>query len=197
MLIKRDVLDRIVTGEVDCAFRSWKRPTVRAGGRLRTAVGELAINDVSAVDADTLTDEDAGKAGYPSVDALKADLPTGPDRNLYRIALRYRGADARVALRDDDEMPDHACAALLDELAHMDARAKIPQSSLVTLSLIKRRPERPAVELAAEIGMDKLPFKRHVRRLKERGLTESMAVGYRLSPRGERLLAFAGGKGGG
>ena len=30
-----------------------------------------------------------------------------------------------------------------------------------------------------------LPFKRNVRKLKELGLTESLEVGYRLSPRGE------------
>jgi hypothetical protein len=31
-------------------------------------------------------------------------------------------------------------------------------------------------------------FKRDVRKLKERGLTESLAIGYRLSPRGEAVL---------
>ena len=32
------------------------------------------------------------------------------------------------------------------------------------------------------------PFKADVRKLKELGLTESLPVGYRLSPRGERYL---------
>lgn len=194
MLIKRDVLDRIVAGEVDRAFRRWKRPTVKAGGRLRTAVGELAIDDVSVIDIGALTEADAIRAGYRSVDALKADLASGSDRPLHRIALRYQGPDTRAALRDDDDLPDDACAALLDGLDRMDARAKIPQSSLAVLALIKRWPERPATELAAEIGIDKPSFKRHVGRLKERGLTESLSVGYRLSARGERLLAFAGTK---
>ncbi|MCR9123227.1 MAG: winged helix-turn-helix transcriptional regulator [Phyllobacteriaceae bacterium] len=197
MLIKRDVLDRIVAGEVDRAFRRWKRPTVKAGGRLRTAVGELAIDDVSVIDIGALTEVDASRAGYRSVDALKADLPAAADRPLYRIALRYKGPDARVAPRDNDDLPDDACAALLDRLDRMDARAKIPQSSLSVLALIKRWPERSAAELAAEIGIDKPSFKRHVRRLKELGLTESLTVGYRLSARGERLLAFAGSKDGG
>ena len=34
-----------------------------------------------------------------------------------------------------------------------------------------------------------LTFKRDVRRLKELGLTESLPVGYRLSPRGEAAWA--------
>jgi hypothetical protein len=37
--------------------------------------------------------------------------------------------------------------------------------------------------------MERLPFKANVRKLKALGLTESLDVGYRLSPRGEALLA--------
>jgi hypothetical protein len=32
-------------------------------------------------------------------------------------------------------------------------------------------------------------FKLNIRKLKESGLTESLEVGYRLAPRGKRLLA--------
>ena len=39
------------------------------------------------------------------------------------------------------------------------------------------------------MGLERVVFKRRVRRLKELGLTESLEVGYRLSPRGEVLLA--------
>jgi hypothetical protein len=38
------------------------------------------------------------------------------------------------------------------------------------------------------VGREKLPFKRDVRKLKELGLTESLPVGYRISPRGRALL---------
>ncbi len=37
--------------------------------------------------------------------------------------------------------------------------------------------------------MEKGPFKRDVRKLRELGLTESMLVGYRLSSRGSAYLA--------
>ena len=51
----------------------------------------------------------------------------------------------------------------------------------------------PAVragDLFAEAGYpDMLSFKRDVRRLKELGLTESLTVGYRLSPRGAAVLS--------
>jgi hypothetical protein len=56
------------------------------------------------------------------------------------------------------------------------------------LELILDRPETLAAELAASLGREKLPFKRDVRKLKELGLTESLPVGYRLSPRGRAYL---------
>ena len=42
MLLKRETLEGIASGEITLAFRRWKRPTVKAGGRLRTRIGELA-----------------------------------------------------------------------------------------------------------------------------------------------------------
>ena len=50
--------------------------------------------------------------------------------------------------------------------------------------LIARTPEVRAGDLAAELGQERLPFKANVRKLKALGLTESLEVGYRLSPRG-------------
>jgi hypothetical protein len=38
------------------------------------------------------------------------------------------------------------------------------------------------------VGRERLPFKADVRKLKELGLTESLRIGYRLSPRGRALL---------
>jgi len=38
------------------------------------------------------------------------------------------------------------------------------------------------------MGLDRPVFKLNIRKLKESGLTESLEVGYRLSPRGKRLL---------
>ena len=47
-------------------------------------------------------------------------------------------------------------------------------------------------EVAAELGRDTASFKRDVRKLKELGLTESLDIGYRLSPRGEAVVDDGG-----
>ena len=46
-----------------------------------------------------------------------------------------------------------------------------------------------AADLAAGFGRETQPFKLDVRKLKNLGLTLSLEVGYRLSPRGEAYLA--------
>jgi hypothetical protein len=49
-----------------------------------------------------------------------------------------------------------------------------------------------AGDLAAAAGREQPAFKTDVRKLKELGLTESLEVGYRLSPRGRALLERLG-----
>jgi hypothetical protein len=45
-----------------------------------------------------------------------------------------------------------------------------------------------AGDLAEAFGRERLKFKTDVRKLKALGLTESLEVGYRLSPRGRAFL---------
>jgi predicted DNA-binding transcriptional regulator YafY len=55
--------------------------------------------------------------------------------------------------------------------------------------LIRARPETRAADLARELGRPRDEFKRDVRKLKNLGLTFSLEIGYRLTPKGEALLA--------
>ncbi len=56
------------------------------------------------------------------------------------------------------------------------------------LQTIQARPAVRAPDLAASFGRETAPFKLDVRKLKALGLTISLPVGYRLSPRGEAFL---------
>lgn len=59
MLIRLPVLRAIAAGDVDTVFRRQKRPTVRTGGTLRTAVGVLDIVSVDRIEPGDVTDDDA------------------------------------------------------------------------------------------------------------------------------------------
>ncbi len=188
MLLRREVLAGIRRGTISLAFRRWKRPTVRSGGTLLTAAGQLQIAAVTAVSSAAITEEDAARAGYPSRKALLAELERRDDGQLYRIELGSLGPDPRVALRESRVGQD-GITALRNRLGRLDARSADGPWTTGTLELIRRRPGVRAVDLAKEIGQDRDRFKRNVRKLKSLGLTESLEVGYRLSPRGESMLS--------
>jgi hypothetical protein len=186
MLFNKRALDGIASGEIDLAFRRWKKPTVRAGGTLRSRAGVLAIDVVEPTSERRITAEDAHRAGFASKAELLRSLR--PDGRLYRIEFRRIGDDPRVALRESADLSDEERSELDARLDRMDRARGEPWTRRV-LELIAQRPETHAADLAASLGREKLPFKRDVRKLKELGLTESLLVGYRLSPRGKAYLA--------
>lgn len=188
MLIRQAVLEGIVAGEIDLVFRRQKRPTVRAGGTMRTRLGMLDIVAVDPVDPAELTTRDAERAGYGSdVDALRSDLTRKPDGEFYRVTVRYGGEDPRIALRNDAGLGDSDIVELTDKLDRYDAGTRGPWTRTF-LHMIAERPHTRAPDLAASIGWETKPFKEHVRKLKALGLTISHSPGYELSPRGRSLL---------
>jgi hypothetical protein len=79
-------------------------------------------------------------------------------------------------------------ARVATRLARLDAASRRGPWTMTVLHLIARRPGVRAADLAASTGVDTKWLKGNVRKLKELGLTESLAVGYRLSPRGRVFL---------
>jgi hypothetical protein len=73
-------------------------------------------------------------------------------------------------------------------LEQLDARATDGPWTLKTLEIIRAHPGLRAADLCRLVGFERLPFKVNVRKLKALGLTESLEVGYRLSPRGAAFL---------
>jgi len=185
---KHAVLEAIVAGEVTIAFRRWLRPTVKEGSRLRTAKGVVEVEGVEAIALSAVTQDDVIRAGYETRQALLGDLRAGDDRMLYRIRLRFDGADERIALREADVMDAVTQEQLIAKLRRLDAVAKGGPWTKALLMLIQQRPEVAAAELAVALDQLKVALKANVRKLKELGLTESLDVGYRLSPRGVALL---------
>lgn len=188
MLLKKRILDQIIDGKVTLAFRRWKRPTVKTGGTLKTMAGVLDIKTVDRVASSKISKREAIQAGYESRKELLDELNARTDGDVYRIAFSFRGADPRNQLRQRSKLTGQERTELKQHLKAMDSRSTRGQWTRTTFRLISNNPGTRAPELAESIGMETRKFKTNVRKLKELGLTESLKVGYRLSPRGAALL---------
>lgn len=187
MMIRPAELAAIKAGTVDLAFRRWARPRVVVGTRMRTSVGVVEVTSVEQVSVSTLRAEDARRAGAPSLAALKEALAARSDDPAWRIGLTYAGPDPREALRA--AVPDaEEIAAINARLDRLDAASSHGAWTRETLDLIDLHPTVRAPDLAARVGRETADFKKDVRKLKELGLTESLAIGYLLSPRGEAVV---------
>lgn len=187
MLLRRPIVDRIVAGDVDLVFRRWIRPTVKTGGSLRTVAGLLQIEKVTAVPIETITADDARRAGI-TLEELLAFLHRKKEGEVYRIELGDFIPDPRVALREDDQLTEADVEELGSRLDRLDRASKRGPWTRRFIRLIADNPHVRAQDLADGLGLEKDVFKNDVRKLKALGLTISHSPGYELSPRGKALL---------
>jgi hypothetical protein len=159
MIFRQRFLEGIRDGTITLAFRRWRRPSVRSGGTLLTPIGQLSITSVDEVAMTRISEAEAHRAGYASRDELVAELQSRDQGKIYRIELGASRVDPRVALRQSASLSDTECDEIARRLRRLDERSPHGPWTRETLA----------------------------RKLKTLGLTESLEVGYRLSPRG---LAF-------
>ena len=181
------MLEGIASKTIDRAFRRWDRPMVKAGGSQLTAIGVVGFEQVDIVAREQVTDDEAGRAGFDSAEQLLGFLDRRASGDIYRITLRVLGPDPRVALREDvpnEPELDRLCS----RLQRLDRASSHGAWTQRVLELIEAHPERRAGDLAEMVDRERLPFKVDVRKLKQLGLTESLPICYRLSPRGRAVL---------
>jgi hypothetical protein len=189
VLLERRARDGILDGSVTVLLRRWRRPQATPGRVYRTAAGLIAVDEVTVVDPATLTDADALPAGYATADELRADLRGAEGDPVYLLRVRPAdGPDPRSVLAADDRLTPADVAELDRRLDRLDRASSSGPWTASILAAVQAEPGRRAGDLAAAAGREMLPYKADVRKLKALGLTISLPIGYRLSPRGETYL---------
>jgi hypothetical protein len=187
MLIKDEVIEKIKSGEITILFRRWSRPGAKAGGSQMTQGGVIGIDAVDVVDESDITDLDARNAGYASADDLLSHLNYRDDP-IYKISVFFKGEDPRIALRVKDDLDDAELNEVIGKLEKLDKNSKRGDWTQQYLQVIQDMPNTHSSLLADYLGLSIPEFKPWVRKLKALGLTESLHPGYKLSPRGEKVL---------
>jgi biotin operon repressor len=177
-------------GSITVAFRRWRRSQVVAGHKYRTGQGMVLAEAVDVIGPADITPALARAAGFADVQAAVADLRGDPELPIYCVRFRpLAEPDPRDELAGRAALTDQEAAAIAARLARMDAASKRGPWTLAVLRQIAERPAVVSTQLAETLDWDRADFKLHVRRLKELGLTISLDVGYRISPRGQAYLA--------
>ena len=182
----------IRAGQVTRSFRVWQKPQATVGGRYNLRPeGAIEVTAIRKVKLGSIRAAALKATGIESVADLKVLLSvTDPDAELYQVDFRYLGSEP--VKQPDTSKPDAAeLETLRTKLHAMDSRSGKPWTMQVLLAL-QQHPGSRAADLASVFDWPTNRFKAQVRKLKTLGLTLSLETGYRLSERGEALLAEYG-----
>ncbi len=188
MLFKAEHLRGIKQGKISLAFRKWKRPSVRKGTLMNTAVGQIEILDIKKIDQKKITEKDAVKSGFDKLEELIGLLNSRKGGQLYKIEVRYASADPRIELRNNSKITQAEFEEIKTKLDRLDKYSRSGQWTGYILKAIEENPKLSAGELAQKTGKEKEWLKTNIRKLKNIGLTVSHNPGYTISPRGKSFL---------
>jgi hypothetical protein len=189
VLLNQATADGIADGSITLVLRRWDAPRARPGGTQRTSAGTIRIDDVAERPAGyRVTAAQARAAGYPDAKSAQAALDRRPARHTYLISVSFLAPDERPELAANDRLSDADVEAIRARLRRWDGAAPWTYEYL---EMIAANEAVRAPDLAARVGLETPRFKRRVRQLKGLGLTISLDVGYRISPRGRAYLSVA------
>ncbi|MET3805142.1 hypothetical protein ABIB25_002142 [Nakamurella sp. UYEF19] len=190
LLLPNVVLQGIVEGSVTHVYRRWDTPRAKPGGSQLTKFGVVAIDGVREVELGDISEADARACGEKDLAGLTKWLGKRPDDRIFEVTLHYAGPDPRLALRAD--LPDEDELVRIDSaLARMDAGKPSGPWTHFILTWIQDNPAVVSKVLATLLDRELQPMKTDIRKMKALGLTISLEVGYRLSPRGEAYLNWS------
>lgn len=188
MILKMAALNGIKSGTITLQFRKWKKPSVRKGSRIKTALGVVEIADIEEIPLNKISDDDAVSAGYQDRKELVNSINSIAEGKIYKIGVRYYSEDPRIALRENTDVSDKDLNAIKLKLERLDKYGKEGSWTLRVLHLIRDNPQVRAADLAKKLKKEKDALKIDIRKLKNLGLTISHEVGYSISPLGEKVL---------
>ena len=188
MLFKQIHLYGIKSGNISLAFRKWKRPSVKKGSLIKTAIGQVEIVDITEIEPENITHDEAEKAGFEGPGDLIKILNTTEEGSVYKVTVRYHSPDPRIKLRKHTRLSATDFERVKLRLERLDKYSKQGAWTVRILKAIQDNPKLKAADLAAKTGKEKDWLKLNVRKLKNLGLTISHNPGYTISPLGEVFL---------
>jgi hypothetical protein len=156
----------VADGHITVTFRAWKRPQVKVGGHYRVGDSTVEVTALSQVPLATVPETDR-----------RWISDTDP---VWRVDFHRVEPIVR---------PPLSFAEITTRLDRLDRNSARGPWTRATLAAIRDNPAVVSTTLAEGLGRERFALKADIRKLKALGLTESLEVGYRLSPLGEAFLS--------
>ena len=158
---------------------------------MNTALGQVEINDISEVSEESITEEDAKRAGFENKKDLFGSFYRTSKGRIYKLGVSYHSEDPRIKLREQTELSEEVFLELKRKLWRLDKYSKKGHWTKTVFITIRNNPNKHAVSIAETTGFEKEWLKINIRKLKNLGLTISHNVGYEISPFGNVFLERA------
>lgn len=192
MLFTADTWPGLASGAITVTFRAWSRSRAKVGAHHKVGDVVLEIDRIDRVAVGSITTADARRAGFDTRQAvirmLERRAELDHDAVIYRVEFHRVGSFRAITGADEATPGAEELAAVAIRLEQLDRASRVGPWTTTTLRAIADRPGTVSTELAHELGRERPAFKLDVRKLKRLGLTESLTVGYDLTPKGTAVL---------
>ena len=163
---------------------------MKVGGRYALAGGAIVVDKIHETRLDDITAALARRCGFASLVDLLKTAKHGAGERVFVIDFHYDGkASARPEARRPARSRQRSSRSSCSGSKRWTGARRSAHGRWRRCARSKRAPAVLAAKLARSLGRPRDEFKRDVRKLKNLGLTFSLEIGYRLTPKGEALLA--------
>lgn len=89
MQFKRELRDRIRSGEITCSVRIWQSPRVTAGGVYPLPPGYVVVDSIREISLEDVTPEIARRSGFLGVVDLLKTAKHGKGERVFYVTFHY------------------------------------------------------------------------------------------------------------
>ena len=89
MQFSAELRDRVADGSITVSYRLWSRPQVKVGGRYRSGLVTVEVDDLEVMPFAAITSDELAATGEPDLESLRARAahagPIHDDTLVYRV----------------------------------------------------------------------------------------------------------------
>ena len=89
MQFRRELRERVRSGEITCSVRVWQKPHVKVGGLYALPPGHIVVTSLIEMTLNDVTPELARRSGFSGVVELLKTAVHGPGRRVFLVEFDY------------------------------------------------------------------------------------------------------------